>query len=108
MAEMVSIVGAATAPGGITTDGPPFKLKVPPFGPITALLLGRALPPPTQMPAWQEALPAPPSPLVQAVPSDFGGFEHAPVAGLQVPTSWHWSEAAHMTVAQFWPSPPSS
>jgi len=32
-----------------------------------------------------------------AVPSAFAGFEHAPVAGLHVPATWHWSCAAHTT-----------
>jgi hypothetical protein len=37
------------------------------------------------------------SPSLQVVPSFLAGFEHKPVAGAQVPTSWHWSEAAHTT-----------
>jgi hypothetical protein len=31
------------------------------------------------------------------VPSALFGFEHVPLAGSQVPTSWHWSEALHTT-----------
>ena len=38
-----------------------------------------------------------PFPSLQAVPSGFGGFEQLPVAGLQVPASWHWSGAAQTT-----------
>jgi hypothetical protein len=40
---------------------------------------------------------------VQALPSShvlplvFAGFEHRPVAGLQVPAVWHWSTAAQVT-----------
>src|SRR3989442_93373 len=30
---------------------------------------------------------------LQAVPLVLAGFEHMPVAGLQVPAAWHWSEA---------------
>src|SRR6266403_2150069 len=42
------------------------------------------------------------SPVVQGlpsshdVPSAFAGFEQAPVAGLHVPASWHWSCALHV------------
>ena len=37
------------------------------------------------------------SPLVQLLPSshddpsDFGGFEQVPLAGLHAPAAWHWS-----------------
>ncbi|PYM17130.1 MAG: hypothetical protein DMD81_10205 [Candidatus Rokuibacteriota bacterium] len=27
----------------------------------------------------------------------FAGFEHTPVAGLQVPARWHWSDAVQTT-----------
>ena len=33
---------------------------------------------------------------LQLAPSGFGGLEHAPVAGLQVPAVWHWSCAAQV------------
>jgi hypothetical protein len=33
----------------------------------------------------------------QAVPSGLAGLEHSPVAGSQVPASWHWSEAVQVT-----------
>src|SRR5206468_11925351 len=36
-------------------------------------------------------------PSLQAVPSPLAGSEHAPVAGLQVPALWHWSEAVQTT-----------
>src|SRR5215831_5124526 len=48
-------------------------------------------------PAWQA------SPVVQAllslqvVPFGAAGFEQVPVAGLQVPATWHWSDAVHTT-----------
>jgi hypothetical protein len=35
---------------------------------------------------------------LQFVPSTAVGFEHWPVAGLQVPATWHWSEAVQATV----------
>ena len=34
---------------------------------------------------------------LHAVPSGFAGLLHRPVAGLQVPTSWHWSLAVQTT-----------
>ncbi len=43
------------------------------------------------------------SPAVQGIPSlhgepaDFTGFEQAPVAGSQVPATWHWSSAVQAT-----------
>ena len=49
--------------------------------------------PPVQAPAWQA------SPVVQAllslqvVPFGAVGFEQVPSAGLQVPATWHWSDA---------------
>src|SRR6058998_324237 len=49
------------------------------------------------MPAvqWSAAVQALPS--SHAVPSGLAGLEHAPVAGLQVPASWHWSSAVQAT-----------
>jgi hypothetical protein len=32
-------------------------------------------------------------PSLQAEPFGFAGFEQVPVAGLHIPTSWHWSLA---------------
>jgi hypothetical protein len=36
-------------------------------------------------------------PSLQVVPFAAPGFEHAPVAVLQVPATWHWSDAVHVT-----------
>jgi len=36
-------------------------------------------------------------PSLQLVPLGAAGFEQAPVAGLQVPATWHWSLAAQVT-----------
>jgi hypothetical protein len=44
---------------------------------------------------WPAAVQVPPVP--QGVPSGFSGFEHSPVGGAQDPTSWHESDAIHVT-----------
>src|SRR5207248_3180096 len=58
------------------------------------------------MPAveWSAAVQALPS--SHAVPSGLAGFEHAPVAGLQVPASWHWSGAGQATALPPVQTPP--
>jgi hypothetical protein len=38
------------------------------------------------------------TPVPHDVPSDLIGFEHTPVDGAQVPTSWHESSAVQVTV----------
>ena len=56
-------------------------------------------------PLWQE------SPVVHAlwsvhpVPFATGGFEHAPLVGLQEPTLWHGSDAVHVTAAPLMHAP---
>src|SRR5207244_3600259 len=52
---------------------------------------------PLDGPAWEVAGPVRALPSLQAAPSGFAGFEHAPVAGAQVPASWHWSAGAQVT-----------
>src|SRR5439155_198572 len=52
---------------------------------------------PLHSPAWQVSVRVQASPSLQAVPSGFAGFEHAPVAGSQAPASWHWSAGAQVT-----------
>jgi hypothetical protein len=44
---------------------------------------------PAQTPAWHLSVRVQPSPSAQVVPSAAGGFEQTPVAGSQVPTTWH-------------------
>src|SRR2546428_429226 len=44
---------------------------------------------PTQAPAWQVSVCVQPSPSLQVEPSALFGLEQVPVAGSQVPTSWH-------------------
>jgi hypothetical protein len=52
---------------------------------------------PTQAPDWQVSLWVQALPSLHAVPLFAVGFEHAPVDGLHVPATWHWSDAAHVT-----------
>src|SRR3989442_625567 len=49
---------------------------------------------PVHTPAWQESVRVQALPSLQAAPSGFAGLEQAPVAGSQVPASWHWSAGA--------------
>lgn len=37
------------------------------------------------------------SPSLHTVPLGAGGLEQAPVAGLHVPATWHWSPGVHTT-----------
>jgi hypothetical protein len=54
--------------------------------------------PAVHMPAWQVSVCVHASPSSQPVPVAFGrGVEHWPVALSQMPASWHWSDAAHVT-----------
>src|SRR5207244_4403139 len=50
--------------------------------------------PPSQVSVWVQA-----SPSLQTVPLVFGGVEHAPVPGSQVPASWHWSRAVQASAS---------
>jgi len=52
---------------------------------------------PEQVPAWQLSLCVQAFPSLQLVPSGSAGFEQAPVAGLQLPAEWHWSDAVQIT-----------
>src|SRR5207245_2404935 len=52
---------------------------------------------PTQAPAAQVSVCVQGLPSLQDAPSGVAGLLHAPVAGLQVPAVWHWSEAVHTT-----------
>src|SRR5438093_702119 len=52
---------------------------------------------PEHTPPWHVSVCVHAFPSVHAVPFPLAGFEHAPVAGLQVPASWHWSGAVHAT-----------
>src|SRR6185503_15293856 len=52
---------------------------------------------PAQVPDWQLSVCVQALPSLQAVPLGATGFEHAPVAGLQVPERWHGSLAVQVT-----------
>src|SRR5947207_1635284 len=44
---------------------------------------------PTQAPAWQVSVCVQPLPSLQVAPSALLGLEQVPLAGSQVPASWH-------------------
>jgi hypothetical protein len=52
---------------------------------------------PVHSPLWQVSVCVQTLPSSQPVPSAFAGFEHRPVALLQTPTLWHWSDALQTT-----------
>src|SRR5207245_10110195 len=52
---------------------------------------------PLHTPLWQVSVCVQALPSLQVLPLAFAGFEHVPVAGLQVPAVWHWSEAVQTT-----------
>src|SRR2546428_9657760 len=52
---------------------------------------------PVQVPLWQVSVCVQASPSLHAVPLLAFGLEHWPVAVLQVPATWHWSEAVQTT-----------
>jgi hypothetical protein len=49
-----------------------------------------------QVPAWQVSVWVQALPSLQVVPFAAVGFEHTPVAGTQVPATWHWSLATQL------------
>jgi hypothetical protein len=55
-------------------------------------------PPATQVPDAHISSMSQRLPSLQAVPLGAAGFEHCPVVALHVPATWHWSDAAHVTV----------
>src|SRR5207245_1892657 len=52
---------------------------------------------PTQLALRQVSVCVQALPSLQGAPSGLAGLLQAPVAGLQVPAVWHWSEAVHTT-----------
>ena len=52
---------------------------------------------PAHVPLWHVSVCVHALPSLQVVPFDAVGFEHDPVLGLQVPATWHWSLAVHVT-----------
>ena len=61
---------------------------------------------PVQVPAWQASDCVHKLLSSHAAPSVFIGCEQTPLAGLHVPTAWHWSCAAHTTGVPAWQLPP--
>jgi hypothetical protein len=53
--------------------------------------------PDAQAPLWHVSESVHALPSLHAVPLVTLGFEHVPVAGAHVPTTWHWSLAVHVT-----------
>jgi hypothetical protein len=53
--------------------------------------------PPEQAPLWQVSVCVQAFPSLHVVPFAAAGLEHWPVAGLQVPAVWHWSDAEQVT-----------
>src|SRR5205823_3398771 len=62
---------------------------------------------PLHAPAWQVSLRVHALPSSHVLPSGLAGLEQAPVAGLQVPASWHWSGAVQRTGAPALQVPPA-
>src|SRR5947199_10152356 len=52
---------------------------------------------PVQVPPWQVSVCVQALPSLHAVPLLAFGLGHWPVAALQVPATWHWSEAVQTT-----------
>ena len=52
---------------------------------------------PVHTPIWQVSVCVQALPSLHVDPSAFDGFEHTPVALLQTPATWHWSEAEQVT-----------
>jgi hypothetical protein len=52
---------------------------------------------PVHAPDWHVSVCVQALPSLQVVPLAAVGLEHTPVEGLQVPATWHWSLAVHLT-----------
>jgi hypothetical protein len=90
-----SLGGKVLSPGG-AEHAPVAGSHVPPVW--HASIPGHTTGPPlAHVPAWHVSPAVHGLPSLHAAPSIFGGLEHAPVAGSQVPTAWHWSLAVHTT-----------
>ena len=51
---------------------------------------------PVHVPLWQASAVVQAFPSLHVVPFAAVGFVHAPVEGLQVPATWHWSCAVQV------------
>ena len=54
--------------------------------------------PPVQVPLWQPSVRVHALASLHVVPLAAAGFEHVPLAGLQVPATWHASLATHTVI----------
>jgi len=52
---------------------------------------------PLHVPLWQVSVWVQALPSLHVVPFGAAGLEHWPVLALQVPATWHWSDAEHTT-----------
>jgi len=52
---------------------------------------------PVHVPVWHASVWVHAFPSLQLVPSVCAGFEQTPEVGSQVPATWHWSCAVHVT-----------
>jgi hypothetical protein len=52
---------------------------------------------PVHVPPWHESVWVHALPSLHVVPLAAAGFEQVPFAGSQVPATWHWSLAVHVT-----------
>jgi hypothetical protein len=62
-----------------------------------SLALHTTASPPVQAPPWHESVCVQALPSLQLLPLLLAGLLQIPVAGLQLPASWHWSLAVHTT-----------
>src|ERR1051325_1182098 len=63
----------------------------------TTAIAAQVFAPDTHVPDWHVSGLVHESPSLHELPFAFAGFEQTPVAGLQVPATWHWSDAVHVT-----------
>jgi hypothetical protein len=91
---------------GVQTSGsfggceqrPVFELQVPARWQASIGVQTTGLPP-TQAPPWQVSVLVQRSRSLQPTPSGAAGSEQVPVAGSQVPATWHWSLAVQASGA---------
>jgi hypothetical protein len=88
------------APSTTQLPGDGVKVQVPSPLQVSAVQASPSLQAyvvPPQVPVLHTSFFVQAFPSLHEVPSLFAGFEHRPVAGLQVPAAWHWSSAVQDT-----------
>jgi hypothetical protein len=55
---------------------------------------------PVHVPAWQVSACVHRFPSLHTVPLDLAGLEQIPEDGSQLPATWHWSDALHVTALE--------